>query len=735
MENTPGFASTGRPQASSPHPQVDTARSTGGRADALARPPSLHSLGMPRPEDQADPAKALAQRAAGARSPAHALDFETGLSWGASLPAGRRHNLRAIEKLVEQALVRTREGGHPDHSLPRLLSGLVHGLKQLSDEPQIGWQVAGCLLDLSHPSHDPAYLLTPSQRQSCLHAIALASRTQFGSGREARRVDYCSRKASARVRGQDGEPDRWSEPDDQAFADLARQGPGRLVLRAGDRSWTLDQDLAAAWHNGLGGVDLLPLWPDEARPTLKDPVAPPQATVLLPPAAPSPPELAAQARALHDAWNAMDDLMTAPADEIAACLEKTRDALPADVEADRALEEGLAQVRLAGIGSTQDLRALADLIRHWRTAREELEELVRQGLPASADGLDAETARHLRSRLLDWRQTLRLTAGTACQLLQGPAATLQVAGVAMAAVAEQPSLSIWLGQWIESAYESHLPTQVKVASLAETIRRACLQQLPVGLGAPPVPGDEEDPEARFRAELAGLERQLLAILDREIHGMADRETIAAAGPGLAPTPDAAAGAAPAKALPLRGGASALATEPPPSPIPEAEITALDRHFQAWKAVRSARQQFDVGLALMFSEEGAAYAIRHHILPLPGRDRPGDPLEAASASITTFETLADLLDLVLQHRPPGPRAADAREALPAASVKAPFTPAAGPLPSSTGDRTALQSPGHASPAPASSPARGSSRASTASPSPRSQSPGSPLAHLPEEAPDA
>lgn len=229
----------------------------------------------PHPELAAPPApRVQASHAGPTGTPACVLEFEEGFALGAAVPRNRRSDPGAIAAVVRQVLAKAGDLAQADQRLPRLFSGLVHALKRASDEPHLGMQVAACLLELGEPavaadgSERSPYPLTPAQRQGCLHAIALASRTQFGSGVDARRVDYAAKTASRRVAGEHGQAGRWSEADAETFQALAGQAPRELSISARSSSWTLEGDLAAAWHNGLGGVDLQALWPEdpESRP-------------------------------------------------------------------------------------------------------------------------------------------------------------------------------------------------------------------------------------------------------------------------------------------------------------------------------------------------------------------------------------------------------------------------------------------------------------------------------------
>lgn len=355
----------------------------------------------------------------------------------------------------------------------------------------------------------------------------------------------------------------------------------------------------------------------------------PSQTSLADPATVNPlASIRARASALRDQLEPIPDLMVASAAELEECLRLARAGLPEDAR--RGLDEALKDVRLCAITSTSELRQLADHVQAWRSDLLTLDELVTElSDPKAVADDDAHFAYDMdadaEQRLADLQRQL-VTRGLFVQrLLEDTSASLKIGGIRLTAVAQQPSLSVWLGGWIEKAY-AEIPRAVLIERLIDHTLATLPKRLPDVPQPLPRPKVDDDGEALmvwFESELQHHWRSEDGAIDLALAG-----SLVASGQrtGLAT---------------WKAGAS---DEPR-----ERELQALQKHLADRGRIVRILSEFPDKLGQLTEDEGEKHAFAMGLTAQRARIRP-EPLPGGAGQIDSmFTDLADMLDLISQHR--------------------------------------------------------------------------------------
>lgn len=361
----------------------------------------------------------------------------------------------------------------------------------------------------------------------------------------------------------------------------------------------------------------------------------------------------ALALALRDQLQPVPELMMASADAIEAFLLPTRKALPEEAQRDSAT--ALQTIHLDRIQSTGELRHLDALAQAWRDDLAELDQLVQDlGEP---DVLPDKDAAYWTQCLAAIRQRLVTNGSVVHRLLQDRSATLKITGQPLKAIAQQPSLGVWLPQWIDQAY-AQIPPAVLIERLIERTWPSLLAT-PPGASAPlprpeRVDDDGETLKRWFEAEL----QRRWAIENQAIDRAAEDLLVA--------------------------GAQALGRPPEQAPasLTPKEITrqTLKKHLAARDRLDRVLREFKGQLAQLTDDHGEAHAIALGLTAPSDRSKPsGEASSAGTLGQPTFRDLADMLDLIEAHRERQAKSQPAGGSSLSPLASAPAAPAASPLP--------------------------------------------------------
>ena len=608
--------------------------------------------------------------------------FESGIRSGQEL-LRRGANADAIAAIVVPQVQSERNTQRIQGTLPCWISGLVHGL----GGPEVAQgHVKAVISALMRESHLPLHI-----QQSCLHAIALAL-----SGKNADagvRIAYTARgeELLRDLTGPSGTREALATEGGYSVGELAsvrsrRPAWDTRLQELMGRQLSPNDGHMQAWNHGLQGLHLDPLWrmdsgtrapapkqpraeanaedlatddaaldgsltdhpstsypgsdtgPQAASPSGGDAMPPdmhsgesagPSQTSLADPDTVNPlASIRARASALRNQLEPIPDLMVASAAELEECLRPARAGLPEDAR--RALDEALMDVRLCDITSTSELQQLADHVQAWHSDLSKLDELVTElSDPKAVADDDAHFEYDMdvdaEKRLADLQRQF-VTRGLFVQrLLEDTSATLKIGGIRLNAVAQQPSLSVWLGGWIEKAY-AEIPRAVLIERLIDHTSATLPKRLP---GAPkplPRPKANDDGTALMRWFDGELQRQWRS-------------------------EDRALDLSLADSLVASEERTSLATWKPDAPDDprERELQALRKHLADRARLARILGEFPGKVAQLFDDRGEEHAIALGLTTPLGRIRP-EPVPGGAGQIEpTFADLADMLDLISQHR--------------------------------------------------------------------------------------
>ncbi len=341
-----------------------------------------------------------------------------------------------------------------------------------------------------------------------------------------------------------------------------------------------------------------------------------------------PASIRARASALRDQLQPIPDLMLAPKDELRECLRPARAGLSEDARCE--LDEALKGVRLCGITSTSELRQLADHVQAWRSDLLTLDDLVAElsDPKAMADaraGFTEAMNTDAEQRLAALQKQLVTTGSFMQRLLEDTSATLNIGGLTLTAAAGEPSLSWWLEGWIDQAYR-RIPRLVLIERLIDHTLATLPKSLPDAPKPLPRPKADDDGEALMGWFEGELQRQWRS-------------------------EDGAFDLALAEILVASGKRTGLATwKPGASDEPrERELQALQQHLADRGRIERILSEFPHKVGQLTEDEGEKHAFAMGLTARRARIRP-EPLPGGAGQIdSTFTDLADMLDLISQHR--------------------------------------------------------------------------------------
>ena len=341
-----------------------------------------------------------------------------------------------------------------------------------------------------------------------------------------------------------------------------------------------------------------------------------------------PASIRARASALRDQLHEIPDLMVASKGELRECLHPARAGLSEDAR--RELDQALKDVRFCRITSADELRQLAGYVQAWHSDLLTLDDLVAElSNPKAmaddharlADDMDADA----EQRLADLQKQL-VTRGLFVQrLLEDTSATLNIGGLTLTAAGGEPSLSWWLELWIDQAYRK-IPRPVLIERLIDHTLATLPKSLPDAPKPLPRPKADDDGEALMGWFEGELQRQWRS-------------------------EDGAFDLALAEILVASGKRTGLATWKPGASDEqrERELQALQQHLADRGRIERILSEFPDKVRQLTEDEGEKHAIAMGLTAPLARIRP-EPVPGGAGQIEpTFTVLADMLDLISQHR--------------------------------------------------------------------------------------